>query len=387
MDSNQPPGTTPPTPPQSPRSVTPPPLTPPMIQSGHRAHPPKSGRGWMVVAIIAILLLMVVTLVDLSKFSLPTGFAVGGSTDSYFEESTVEASKSRNKIAIIDVNGVISSYGGGGPNMVDIIKLKLKRAGKDDHVKAVILRVDSPGGEVLASDDIAMAVRQFHSKNQNKPVIASMGSVAASGGYYVAAPCRWIVAHPLTITGSIGVIMQGVNYRGLLDKVGVRPDTYKSGPHKDMLSGMRSPDEIPAEEKKMIQSLISETYGRFKEVVKDGRETAFRMNKMHGFAEDAKELGNQWEELADGRVFSGKTAFENGYVDELGGLDVAIKRAKTLGGVTDARVVRYQVPFDFGNIFRLLGQAKTEVKVDLGITHPEVKTGYLYFLAPSFLRR
>jgi len=343
----------------------------------------------MVVAILAILMLVVVTMVDFTNLALPSGFAGAGYNDGYFEEATVEASTSRNKIAIVDVNGVITSYGAGGSSMVDLVKKKLKRAGKDENVKAVILRVDSPGGEVLASDDIAMAVQEFHRKNQNKPVIASMGSVAASGGYYVSAPCRWIVAHPLTITGSIGVIMQGMNYRGLMDKVGVKPNTYKSGTHKDMLSGMRSPEEIPAEEKKMIQSLIGETYGRFKEVVKDGRETAFRMNKMHGFEEDAKELGSKWEELADGRVFSGKTAFDNGYVDELGGLDVAIKRAKTLGGVSEARVVRYNIPFDIGNIFRLLGQAKakTEVKVDFGFDAPKIKSGYLYFIAPSFLRR
>lgn len=341
----------------------------------------------MVVAILAILLLVVISLVDLLAIPLGSGFAVGTGSGPFMEEATVEASDSPNKIAVIDVSGMISSYDSGdGMSIVTTVKRKLKRAADDDAVKAVILRVDSPGGEVLASDDIAEEVKRFQAKH-NKPVIASMGSLAASGGYYVSAPCRWIVAHPLTITGSIGVIMQGFNYRDLMDKVGVRPDTYKSGAHKDMLSGMRTPDEIPAEERAMIQSLIGETYGRFKDVVKNGRETARKMNQLHGFEEESRELVEGWEKLADGRVFSGRTAYENGYVDELGGFETAVKRAKDLVGISDARVVSYQVPFDFGNIFRMLGAGPDRsIKVDLGINFTGVKAGYLYFLSPTFLR-
>ena len=111
----------------------------------------------------------------------------------------------------------------GGYNMVDVIKAQLKRAEEDDKVKAVILKVDSPGGEVLASDEISRAIADFQTKPHGKPVVCSMGSLAASGGYYVSAPCRWIVANDLTITGSIGVIMSTWNYRGLMDKVGLRP--------------------------------------------------------------------------------------------------------------------------------------------------------------------
>ena len=339
----------------------------------------------MFIAILAIMLLIGMSLVDFVALPLGSGMSMGSATDSYLEEATVESSDSSNKIAVIDVSGMISSYDNGqGVSMVSLVKRKLKKAARDEQVKAVILRVDSPGGEVLASDEIAEEVKRFQAKH-NKPVIASMGSLAASGGYYVSAPCRWIVAHPLTITGSIGVIMQGFNYRGLMDKVGVKPNTYKSGTHKDMLSGMRSPEEIPAEEKAMIQDLVGETYKRFKEVVKDGRETARKMNKMHGFEEESQELATDWDKLADGRVFSGRTAFENGYVDELGGFDTAIKRAKDLVGISDARVVRYRIPFDFGNIFRLLGKAPDRsIKVDLGLDAPSVKAGYLYFLSPTF---
>jgi len=341
----------------------------------------------MFIAILAIMLLVGLSLLDFAVVSLGSGVAIGGDSDVHLQETTVEASASPNKIAVIDVKGMISSFDGGeGMNMVAAVKRKLKKAAKDDDVKAVILRVDSPGGEVLASDDIAEEVKRFQARH-NKPVIASMGSLAASGGYYVSAPCRWIVAHPLTITASIGVIMQGINYRGLMDKVGVKPDTYKSGEHKDMLSGMRAPEEIPPEERAMIEALIGETYERFKEVVKDGRETARKMNKMHGFEEESRELAEDWVELADGRVFSGRTAYEHGFVDELGGFDTAVKRARDLVGISEARVVRYRIPFDLGNIFRLLGKAPDRsIKVDLGLNASGIKPGYLYFLSPTFAR-
>ena len=162
----------------------------------------------------------------------------------------------------------------GGYSMVDVIKAQLKRAEEDDKVKAVILKVDSPGGEVLASDEISRAIGEFQTKPHGKPVVCSMGSLAASGGYYVSAPCRWIVANELTITGSIGVIMSTWNYRGLMDKVGVRPETFKSGKYKDMLSGSREPDCITQEERDMVQALINETYGKFKNVVAAGRKWA-----------------------------------------------------------------------------------------------------------------
>ena len=123
---------------------------------------------------------------------------------------------------MVDVDGIITSRAidQGGYSMVDVIKAQLKRAEEDDRVKAVILKVDSPGGEVLASDEISRAIAEFQTKPHGKPVVCSMGSLAASGGYYVSAPCRWIVANELTITGSIGVIMSTWNYRGLMDKVG-----------------------------------------------------------------------------------------------------------------------------------------------------------------------
>ena len=189
---------------------------------------------------------------------------------------------------------------------------------------------------MLASDDIANELRKFQ-EDSSKPVVVSMGSLAASGGYYVSAPCEWIVANELTITGSIGVIMHGYNYRGLMDKIGLKPDVYKSGKFKDMLSGDRNAAEVLPEERVMVQKLIDETYGKFKQVVGDGRAAARDMNK------DGRTLVKNWAEFADGRVFSGKEAKELGFVDELGGFDTAVKRAQKLAKIKgDASIIEYR---------------------------------------------
>src|SRR5208337_1005517 len=195
------------------------------------------------------------------------------------DECVLEDNNSRRKIAVVTVDGIITDHtvDRAGNNMVSVIKAQLDRAKEDERVKAVILKVDSPGGEVMASDQINKVIAKFQDES-GKPVVCSMGSLAASGGYYISVPCRWIVANELTITGSIGVIMHGWNYRGLMDKVGIAPMTYKSGKFKDMLSGERSTNEVPPEEHAMVQALIDETYGRFTNVVCAGRTQAWQKN-------------------------------------------------------------------------------------------------------------
>jgi protease-4 len=255
---------------------------------------------------------------------------------------------------------------------------QLRLAADDDAVKAVILRVDSPGGEVLASDDIYRAIADFQ-KDYKKPVVASMSGLAASGGYYVSAPCQWIVANELTITGSIGVIMHSYNYRGLLNKVGVRPEVFKSGKFKDMLSGEKNDEEILPEEKQMVQSLIDETFQRFKKVVAEGRERAKKQN-----GDEGRKLAANWEDYADGRVLSGKQAYELGFVDELGNFDTAVERARDLAKIGNANLVQYERPFDLGNLFRLFGESEgRSLKIDLGMQLPKLQAGRLYFLSPT----
>ncbi len=300
----------------------------------------------------------------------------------FYQEHALTDKDTDDKIVVIDVLGIITSHDFDGMgDMVERVKDQLELAEKDEQVKAVILKVDSPGGEVLASDEIYRAIQEFQDSS-DKPVVAQMGSLAASGGYYVSAPCRWIVANELTLTGSIGVIMSGMNFRGLMDKVGIRPEVYKSGKFKDMMSSTRRPEDVPAGEREMMQALIDETYATFKGVVRKGREASRAANKKDGNEKDARELASDWESYADGRIFSGKEAHRLGFVDELGNFEVAVKRAKKLAGITEANLVKYQQPFAFGSLFRLLGKADAPaVKVDLGFDFPRMQAGRMYFLS------
>ena len=302
------------------------------------------------------------------------------------EEVTLKDNGARSKIAVITVDGVISSQEAdeSGNNMVDVIKAQLDAAEDDDNVKAVILKVDSPGGEVMASDQIYRAIKKFEDGSDDKdgkPVICSMGALAASGGYYISSPCRWIVANQLTLTGSIGVIMETINYRGLMDKIGVEPYVFKSGKYKDMLSGMRSTNEIPAGEHAMVQGLIDETFDRFKEVVQDGRDAAHEKNKSEG-----QPLASDWKNYADGRVLSGDQALQLGLVDELGDFQDAVDRAKKITGISNANLVEYRETYDISNFLRLFGQSAVQrmsagsVKLDLGFEPPQLKLGVPYFL-------
>ena len=310
-----------------------------------------------------------------------SGRAVGPRLD----EALTEDNNSANKIAVLNIDGIITSRSmdQGGYNLVELIKAQLKRAAEDDRVKAILLKVDSPGGEVMASDEIYRQIADFQERT-HKPVIASMQSLAASGGYYVSAPCRWIVANDLTITGSIGVIMSSWNYRGLMNKVGVLPQTYKSGKYKDMLSGSREPGQITPEETEMVQGLINETYARFKTVVQKGRDQARDKNKDS--KDKGRSLSDNWENYADGRVLSGTEAFKLGFVDELGTFEDAATRARAIAGISSANLVEYQQRFDLSDLFHLFGKSDAKgLKVDLGLDLPKLQAGQLYFLSPTFL--
>lgn len=294
------------------------------------------------------------------------------------EEVVLKEGAGTDKIAVLEISGIIGSdpMDHRGIGLAETIEEQLNRCAEEPSVRAVVLKIDSPGGEVLASDDVSRLLGRFQ-KQHGKPVVATMGSVAASGGYYVAVPCQWIVANELTITGSIGVIMHGYNYRGLMDKVGVRPEVYKSGKFKDMMSGDKLEHEISAEEKGMVQGMINETFGRFKEVIQEGRNNASLKNKAKG-----RGLASDWRNLADGRIITGKQAFENGFVDELGNFDTAVARAKEMVGIEDATLVTFQQAYSLSSLLRLFGQSESRasVKLDLGLDIPKVKAGRPYFL-------
>lgn len=311
-------------------------------------------------------------------FAGMVGIAAGDlDTNSSRTEQTVRDYDSNNKIALIDLNGMIASFAvdASGHNLVQSLKRQFGWANDDDEVAAILFRINSPGGEVLASDEIADIVRE-----SEKPVISVMGAVAASGGYYVAAPSDWIVAHELTITGSIGVIMSGYSVRNLMDKAGVQPIVFKSGKNKDMLSMNKREEDISDEERQTVQDMIGETFGRFKKVVREGRDPENRDGK------DGQILTEDWESFADGRILSGNTALEQGFVDELGDLDEGIARALEIAGISDANVFRYRQPMNFSMMFPFLGKSEPqEIKIDWGVELPKLKAGRLYFLSPTLL--
>ncbi len=224
MDSNLPPESEPAAPPPAPNApptIPPTHRPPPLIPAGAPARPARRSGGWLIAVVLLVALLGVSLLFNLRGLvgATTSGRSLGDrSSGPRMEEVVLKDNDAANKIAVIDISGVISSQSleSGGLNMVSLVKEEFRRANNDREVKAVLLKVDSPGGEVLAADDIAKVIGNFVEKS-HKPVVVSMGSMAASGGYYVSAPCSWIVANELTITGSIGVIMHGYNYRGLLE--------------------------------------------------------------------------------------------------------------------------------------------------------------------------
>ncbi|MGE4182103.1 MAG: signal peptide peptidase SppA [Limisphaerales bacterium] len=343
------------------------------------------GLGVVGLVMAAAVIYLVSSLADLGSGSV--GFQSMAQHDE-LREVVLEPASSRNKIAVVDMQGVITSsaWDYAGNNLVHHIGKQLEQAGKDSQVRAVLLKIDSPGGEVLASDEIYKLLAEFQEEH-DKPVVASMGTVAASGGYYVAAPCRWIVANELTITGSIGVIMQSYNWRALMEKIGVRPQVFKSGALKDMLSPDKQEADITAEERRIVQDLVNETFERFKSVIEEGRGLAHARNEDNGddVADQGRELVGHWKDFADGRLLSGKEAWKLGFVDELGDFSVAVDRARKLAGIKDARLIQYLRPPSFGSLFRLLGSSHdARVEVDLGIQMPKLRTG-LYFLAPHLV--
>lgn len=348
--------------------------------------PPQRGGGFLkflgVLFVLALLVgagLFALSLFAGSLLDGPT--TAGAQSGRKFHEITVDNPNARDKIAILEVAGMITSasFDGSGRSMVDFFSDQLKQAADDPAVKAVLLKVDSPGGEVMASDDMADAIRKFQTEHK-KPVIAAMGSLAASGGYYISAPCRWIIANDLTLTGSIGVIMHTLNFRGLMDKVGVQPTVFKSGRFKDMLSATKKPEEIDPAEREMIQSMVMDTYSKFTKVVADGRAQAESANKGAG-----RKLIDNWKDYADGRVLTGRQAYDHGFIDELGNFAVAVDRVKKIAGIGgDARLIRYEEPFNLGSLFGMLGKTDTKtLKIDVGLSFPKIEAGRPYFLSTS----
>jgi protease IV len=241
-------------------------------------------------------------------------------------KEAILSGEGKDKVLLIDISGMLTTGKASGileePSLPARLKEELTKAEEDEHVKAVVLRINTPGGSVTASDLVYHELKVFK-KKRSVPVIAAIMDLGTSGGYYIAMAADHILAHPSTITGSIGVIMVTMNAEGLLEKVGVQPAAIVSGPKKSMGSPFRPMND---EERAIFQRTIDHLFEQFLVVVKEGRP---------GLSME------QIRTVADGRIFTADIAKAKGLVDSIGYLDEAVDLAKKEAKLEQARVVTY----------------------------------------------
>ena len=242
----------------------------------------------------------------------------------------VVSGEGKDKVLLVEISGTITSeeargaFGfSGEQSTVSRIEAELERADKDSRIKAILLRINSPGGTVTGSDIVYQRLSRFRAEH-GTPIVAQLMDVAASGGYYIALSADEIVAHPTTITGSVGVLFTAFSAQDLLAKIGVQDETVKTGAKKDIASPLR---KMTPEERQLLQALIGEMQARFVELVRERRPS---------LTPEAANL------MMDGRVFSAAQALDGRLVDRIGYLDDAIAVAKQRAGLSQAKVVMYR---------------------------------------------
>ncbi|MFA7464892.1 MAG: signal peptide peptidase SppA [Syntrophales bacterium] len=245
------------------------------------------------------------------------------------------------KILLVEVSGVISEQEKQKKmgftedvSLVAQIKEELQKAEKDKAISGILLKIDSPGGTVTASDMIYHELIKFK-KRTGKHITACIMGLGTSGGYYIACAADEIIAHPTALTGSIGVIAMKMNVHGLMEKIGIRNETFKSGDKKDILSPFRatSPEEF-----QIMQTIINQLHKRFVDVIADGRNGTLKRNAV--------------EKLADGRIYTADQALENKLIDKVGYLDDAIAHIKNKLNLKEAKIIVYLRPGSYkGSIY------------------------------------
>ena len=333
-----------------------------------------SSGGFLRGCLIVIGIFIVIGFLAFLALSTVTGIIIGmigetataASTD-YTAEFISGNQEAENRIAVIDVKGTITSdsesFGSLVANSKQIVKL-IRAAKDDDSVKAIIIDLDTPGGEVTASDEI------YHElKLCGKPVVAMMNTLAASGGYYVACGANKIVANKFTMTGSIGVIMSTVDVSALLDWAKIKPEFYTSGKMKAMLNPALPTTE---EEAKVVQALVMDAYKEFAGIVSEARKIP--LEKITD------------GELGDGRVFDGEQALANGLVDQLGYFSTAEDAALELAGLTreTCSIERFKTSASLADILGMFGVKAQPVTFNSLLSGTNVvlpKAGCPYYLA------
>lgn len=343
--------------------------TPPPVPSvtASPCRPPRSRWAWILGSLffsaLAVGLALVVFFIISFTTALKDGMKLTNHPLHLSEATLVEGGDS--KIAQIDLAGVISGTSEhNNGSMVDDFEEQLNTAKNDDQIKAIVIRINSPGGEVTASDYLHHIIQET---DKVKPVIAYLDTIAASGGYYAACGTRHLMAHPTTFTGSIGVIMQSVKYADLLDKLGLRMEVYKSGTMKDLLSGSR---RTYPEEAALVSELIAETYERFLGVVAENRHKP--IEELRG------------SKFTDGRIFSGKQALAAGFVDSNGFIADAYAKAAEIAGIEDPTIIRYEGKQDLLSILEPFLSSKAGAnKVELDVSTrllPKIQSGVPLYL-------
>lgn len=337
--------------------------------------PVKVVRRWSVVAIVLVVLLglglflsLSVNLMFMSLLGLQV-FETPKVREKYFSHSRI----ARDKVVIMPLEGLILDGDG-------FMKKQIDQVIKDDNVKAVVLRVNSPGGTVTGADYILHHLKKMREK-RNIPLVVSMGSVAASGGYYVSMAVgdtpRSIYAEPTTWTGSIGVIIPHYNAAELAEKLGIKEDSIASHPLKNMGSFLRPMTE---EERQIFQGLVDESFQRFKDIIKSGRPIYQKQPEL-------------LDKLATGQVFTAQQAKASGLIDEIGFLEDAVDRAIALAGLDpeNVRVVRYEKEPNLADL--LLGETvlsrhlPQELQWRWLLEMAVPRAYYLFWQGPVLLRR
>lgn len=305
-----------------------------------------NGKRWAALAIAGGLFIFSVIINFLTTFALTdfesTFTEIFEENDQMFQEEVVKEGNDTKKIAVLEVNGTIqdtgeaeSLFNAGGYNHQAFLK-RLDYVKNDHTVKGIIIKVNSPGGGVVESAEIHDKIKEIQ-KEAKKPIYISMGSMAASGGYYISAPADKIFASPETLTGSLGVIMQGYNYSGLAEKYGVKFETIKSGKYKDIMSPTR---DMTKEERKILQTMIDNSYEGFVKVISEGRDIPVEKVKQ----------------LADGRVYDGRQAKKLNLIDGYGYFEDVIDQLKKDYHLNGAQVVSYSENFGIGSLFSMTAQ-------------------------------
>jgi protease IV len=336
----QPPASPPPPPPQPPvqgppgRLPPPPPGMPPqggMPPGGnYKLSRPRTGM-WRTLGVMLFIGVIGFNILFFLMLFMGPALMGGGHDPRGVHEYGRRAGDRDSRIAVIPVEGIILERSGGlfggAVNPVALVQDGLKQAARDERVKAVVIEINSPGGGVTASDLIYHEIKTFREEH-NKPVVVYMKDLAASGGYYVAAPADHIVANRTTLTGSIGVVLQGFNFHGTLTEILKAQDaTIKAGGNKTMGSAFDDPEsEEYLEGRALLQELADDMHALFHSIVRDGR---------------GERLVEGWEEYADGRIFTAATALRMGFIDEIGYFEAAVAKAEELAGIRDATVVEY----------------------------------------------